>query len=217
MGKYQFPDKRREKFSALDATISIWEIPQVVIIPSMTEPELHELARAGAAGHRDAQRQLYEHFKAKMFGVCLRYAGNRFDAEDWLQEGFIRVFRDLPQFKGLGSLEGWIRRVIVNVALQNIKQQKRRLLEESNFYNEQYPEEEEVISVFDGENTPQALIRLMQQMPVGFRTVLNLYVLENYSHQQIAEELGISVGTSKSQLNRAKACLRAMLEKNLAR
>lgn len=183
----------------------------------MTEPDLLEQTRDAAAGNRDAQRRLYEHFKAKMFGVCLRYAGNRHDAEDWLQEGFIRVFRDLPQYKGLGSLEGWIRRVIVNVALQNIKQQKRRLLEEDHFRQEQHPEEEELPSVFDTENTAQALVHLMQQMPAGFRTVLNLYVLENYSHQQIAEELGISVGTSKSQLNRAKAYLRSLLEKNLVR
>lgn len=152
-----------------------------------------------------------------MFGVCLRYAGNRHDAEDWLQEGFIRVFRDLPQYKGMGSLEGWIRRVIVNTALQNIKQHKRRLLEEGNFYNERHQDDDDTDSVFDTENTPQALIHLMQQMPVGFRTVLNLYVLESYSHQQIAEELGISVGTSKSQLNRAKAYLRSLLEKNLTR
>jgi RNA polymerase sigma factor (sigma-70 family) len=183
----------------------------------MTESDLQYLARLSAEGRRDAQRRLYDHFKGKMFGVCLRYAGNRQDAEDWLQEGFVRVFRDLHQYRGAGSLEGWIRRVIVHTALHYIKQQKRRLLEEDQLRQDAPLDEEDHPSVFESEETPKAVLQLMQQLPLGFRTVLNLYVLENYSHQQIADELGISVGTSKSQLNRAKAFLRALLEKNLTR
>ncbi|MGI9159115.1 MAG: RNA polymerase sigma factor, partial [Saprospiraceae bacterium] len=123
----------------------------------------------------------------------------------------------LNQYRGAGRLEGWILLEIVHTALHYIKQQKRRLLEEDQLRQDLPLDEEDHPSVFESEETPKAVLHLLQQMPLGFRTVLNLYVLENYSHQQIADELGISVGTSKSQLNRAKACLRALLEKNLTR
>ncbi|MBI1224777.1 MAG: sigma-70 family RNA polymerase sigma factor [Bacteroidetes bacterium] len=166
-------------------------------------------------GERIAQQQLYEHFKGKMFAVCLRYANSRTDAEDSLQEGFVKVFRDLHQFRGEGSFEGWMRRVIVNVALQNLRKQKGGL-QFSELENVAYKISDADDSVFEENEKGAALIKLMQKMPTGFRTVLNLYVLEEYSHQQIADELGISVGTSKSQLNRAKAFLKNLLEKNLA-
>lgn len=166
-------------------------------------------------GDRIAQQQLYETFKGKMFAVCLRYANSRSDAEDALQEGFVKVFRDLHQFRGEGSFEGWMRRVIVNVALQNLRKQKGGL-QFTELENVAYKISDADDSVFDESEKGAALIKLMQKMPTGFRTVLNLYVLEEYSHQQIADELGISVGTSKSQLNRAKAFLKNLLEKNLA-
>lgn len=167
-------------------------------------------------GNRLAQRALYEHFKEKMFAVCLRYADNREDAEDFLQEGFVKVFRDLHQFQGLGSFEGWVRRVIVNVALQHLKKQKNMLPTFELDARATMPDED--TSVFEAdEDMAVALISLMQKMPAGFRTVLNLYVLEGFSHAEIADMLGISVGTSKSQLNRAKTFLKNLLEKNLAR
>ncbi len=166
-------------------------------------------------GERIAQQQLYEHFKGKMFAVCLRYANCRQDAEDALQEGFVKVFRDLHQFRGEGSFEGWMRRVIVNVALQNLRKQKGGL-QFTELENVEYKLSDADDSVFEESEKAAALIKLMQKMPTGFRTVLNLYVMEDYSHQQIAGELGISVGTSKSQLNRAKAFLKNLLEKNLA-
>lgn len=180
----------------------------------MTEQQ-QQMLEACKRGDRNAQREMYEHFKGKMFVVCLRYAETRTDAEDLLQEGFIKVFRDLHQFRGEGSFEGWIRRVMVNVALQQIRQRKKAL-EFTELDGQEYRLGEEDPVFETGEETAKGLLKLMQKMPLGFRTVLNLYVLENYSHQQIAEELGISVGTSKSQLNRAKAHLKNMLEKNLA-
>jgi RNA polymerase sigma-70 factor (ECF subfamily) len=174
-----------------------------------------EILDACKNGNRLAQRQLYEHFKGKMFAVCMRYANNRQDAEDLLQEGFVKVFRDLHQYKGLGSLEGWIRRVVLHVALQYIRRQKKTLqttdLESLSF---QIGEEDPV--VFEEGDNARSLVKLMQKLPAGFRTVLNLYVLEGFTHPQIAEELGITVGTSKSQLNRAKAYLKSLLEKSLA-
>ncbi|MFN7116484.1 MAG: RNA polymerase sigma factor [Saprospiraceae bacterium] len=163
-------------------------------------------------GNTAAQRQLYERFKDKMFVLCLRYANSREDAEDLLQEGFVTVFRDLHQYKGVGNLEGWVRKVILNVALQHIRRQKN-LFQTVELKN--YDVEDETDELLFEEHTAKNLIRLMQQLPAGFRTVLNLYVLEGYSHQQIAKELNISVGTSKSQLNRAKKLMKNMIEKSL--
>ncbi len=180
----------------------------------MTELQQNILTRC-KNGERMAQQQLYEHFKGKMFAVCLRYASSRQDAEDVLQEGFVKVFRDLHQFRGEGSFEGWMRRVIVNVALQHLRKQ-RGGLQFAELENVEYKLSDVEDSVFEESEKAAALVKLMQKMPTGFRTVLNLYVLEEYSHQEIADELGISVGTSKSQLNRAKAFLKNLLEKNLA-
>ena len=180
----------------------------------MTEHQQNLLARC-KNGERIAQQQLYEHFKGKMFAVCLRYSNSRQDAEDALQEGFVKVFRDLHQYRGGGSFEGWVRRVIVHVALQHLRKQKGGL-QFSELENVEYKLSDVEDSVFEESEKAAALIKLMQKMPTGFRTVLNLYVLEDYSHQQVADELGITVGTSKSQLNRAKAFLKNLLEKNLA-
>lgn len=166
-------------------------------------------------GDRMAQQALYKQYKNKMYVLCLRYANNREDAEDMLQEGFVKVFKDLHQFKGMGSLEGWIRKVILHVALQFLRKQKQLKLIPAfegweNLHTTEIEEEP-----FDRELV-QKILFLMQRMPVGFRTVLNLYIMEGYSHQQIAEELDISVGTSKSQLNRAKKHLRELVEKTIS-
>ncbi len=163
-------------------------------------------------GNTAAQKQLYERFKDKMFVLCLRYTNSREDAEDLLQDGFVTVFRDLHQYKGVGNLEGWVRKVILNVALQHIRKQKH-LFQVVELKDMDLEEEHEEL-LFE-EHVAKNLIRLMQQLPAGFRTVLNLYVLEGYSHQQIAKELNISVGTSKSQLNRAKKLMKNMIEKSL--
>jgi len=180
----------------------------------MTE-RLQDILKACRKGDLAAQRKFYEHFKNKMFVVCLRYADNRQDAEDILQEGFIKVFRDLHQYQGAGNLEGWVRKVIVNTALQYLRQQKK-LIPTTDLDGQAYRIGEED-TVFEAEDEmAKVLLKLMHQMPAGFRTVLNLYVLEGYMHHEIAEKLGISVGTSKSQLNRAKAFLKNLLEKTLA-
>ncbi len=180
----------------------------------MTEHQ-QDILKACKKGDRLAQRKLYEHFKSKMYVVCLRYANNRQDAEDILQEGFIKVFRDLHQYRGAGSFEGWVRKVILRTALQYLRQQKN-FLPTTDLDGQAYKLGEEDV-IFEEENEmAKILLKLMHQMPPGFRAVLNLYVLEGYTHPMIAEELGISVGTSKSQLNRAKAFLKNLLEKNLA-
>lgn len=148
--------------------------------------------------------------------MCLRYADNREDAQDMLQEGFIQVFKDLHQYKETGSFEGWARKVVLNVALQFLRRKKRDVapgrMEHWDDLN--YAGEEE--SGFFTEDLIQSALHYFHNMPPGFRTVLNLYVIEGFSHEQIAQTLGISVGTSKSQLSRAKAYLKNMLDKSLA-
>jgi RNA polymerase sigma factor (sigma-70 family) len=164
-------------------------------------------------GNRTAQRSFYEHFKGKMFMVCRRYADTREDAEDMLQEGFVKVFRDLHQYKGKGSLEGWIRMVIVHVALQYLKKKHQWQLHQEEQELDWW--EEERSDEFQTERL-EMVLSAMREMPPGFRTVLNLYILEGYRHHEIAEMLEISVGTSKSQLNRAKAFLKSKIEKSLS-
>lgn len=180
----------------------------------MTE-YLSQTIAACQRGDVNAQRLLYEQFKGKMFVLCQRYTRRREDAEDVLQEGFIKVFRDIPQYSGDGSFEGWIRKVIVNTALQFLRKNKRAPQEiaiENIDFKLHYEEPD-----LEGDTKDRAkeIIKLMQLMPDGFRTVLNLYILEGYSHQEISEIMGISVGTSKSQLNRAKANLKKLLEQSL--
>ncbi len=172
-----------------------------------------KLLEACKKGNRQAQRQLYDQYKGKMFVLCQRFANSREEAEDLLQEGFIKVFQCLDQYREEGPLGAWVRKVILNVALQYIRKQRNKFvsLEEDQmeyFLHQQEAEPNEG-------NNAQDLIKLLQRLPPGFRTVLNLYVLEGYTHQQIARELNISVGTSKSQLNRAKAYYRKLLEDNL--
>lgn len=164
-------------------------------------------------GERHAQRQLYELFKDKLFVICLRYADNRQDAEDLLQEGFVKIFRDLGQYRGAGNFEGWLRKVVLRVALQYVRQQKKAF-QITELDGLEYKLQDESTNLEENE-IAKMLVKLMHRMPTGFRTVLNLYVMEGFTHIQIAEELGISVGTSKSQLNRAKAYLKSLLEKTL--
>jgi len=179
---------------------------------------LNEILDACKQGNGSAQKQLYELTKGKMFAVCLRYTRSRSDAEDVLQEGYMKVFRDLHQYSGDGVFEGWMRKVIVNTALQFLRKQKRMPNEvnlEDHSFHAAYEDDFKDNSL--NESRTEELIKLMQKMPDGFRTVLNLYILEGYSHQEISEICGISVGTSKSQLNRAKTFLRKQLELNLLR
>jgi RNA polymerase sigma-70 factor (ECF subfamily) len=147
-----------------------------------------------------------------MFALCLRYANSREDAEDVLQEGFVKVFRDLNQYTGAGNFEGWVRKVFVNTALQHLQRKKRDLLTIA-LDGQDFPEAPEL---YDLEELPaKNMIRILQHMPPGFRTIFNLHILEGYTHPEIAEILNISVGTSKSQLLRAKAHFRKLLENSL--
>lgn len=146
-----------------------------------------------------------------MYRLCLRYAGNAAEAEDLLQEGFIRVFSDLPQFRGKGELGGWIRQVVLRTALQYLR---RRATQATIVSEELIPDGLAQSWIPDEDWNARHIVQLLQQLPEGYRTVFNLYVIEGFSHKEIAESLHISESTSKTQLFKAKAQLRRQLEKS---
>jgi RNA polymerase sigma-70 factor (ECF subfamily) len=155
------------------------------------------------------QFELYQQFAPKMYGVCLRYAGNAEEAEDILQEGFIKIFNKIGSYRGDGSFEGWIRRIFVNTAIEHFR--KKTYLQPLTEVEENTMEGK-YLSVLDN-LAEKDIIQLVQQLSPGYRTVFNMYVVEGYTHKQIAEALGISEGTSKSQLSRAKQILQDMVKR----
>lgn len=164
-------------------------------------------------GDRKMQYELYQRFAPKMYGVCLRYAGNTEEAEDILQEGFIKVFNKIGSFRSEGSFEGWIRRIFVNTAIEHFR--KKTYLQPITEYEEDTVEGK-YLSVLDS-LAEKDIIQLVQQLSPGYRTVFNMYVIEGYTHKQIAETLGISEGTSKSQLSRAKLILQDLVRQFIER
>jgi RNA polymerase sigma factor (sigma-70 family) len=159
-------------------------------------------------GDRKMQYELYQRFAPKMYGVCLRYAGKAEEAEDILQEGFIKVFNKMSSYRGEGSFEGWIRRIFVNTAIEHFR--KKTYLQPIT-ETEEASVEGKYLSVLD-KLAEKDIIQLVQQLSPGYRTVFNMYVIEGYTHRQIAEALNISEGTSKSQLSRAKMILQDLVQ-----
>ncbi len=181
----------------------------------LPDPEGFALAEACRLGDRKAQRTLWGRYKNRMFGVCLRFAASREEAEDLLQEAFVRVFHDIGRYRGEGSLEGWVRRIVVRTSLQHLQKQRLviEMLDEVQLEKALHTPDQNFAGAEDDE--PGRLVALLHQLPPGFRAVLNLYAIEERSHEEIARELNISVGTSKSQLHRAKAFMRRLLDKTL--
>jgi len=160
-------------------------------------------------GERSAQRDLYHSYSRDWFSICLRYHQNKSDAEDALQNALIKIFGQIKQFNpDLGSFGAWSAKVVVNENLLLIK--KRTLSYELNEVEEKFDEPEENSS-YNGLSS-EALTLMIQELPAGYRTVFNLYVLEGYTHQEISEILKINLGTSKSQLSKAKLMLRKRIE-----
>lgn len=152
-----------------------------------------------------AQEQLYQLFSKKFFGVCLKYSNNYADAQDNLQDGFLIIFKKIEQFSGKGSFEGWAKRIMVNNALQKYK--GVRYME---VINENIAEEDVEI---DDENIPiEYLMRIIQELPDQYRLVFSLYVLDDYSHKEVAEMLKITTGTTKSNLARARLILKEKID-----
>ena len=151
-----------------------------------------------------AQEAMYRLFAPKMFGVCLRYARNKMEAEDILQESFIKIFTHLGDYRFEGSFEGWIRKTFVNTAINYYKRKSKELVETSIYDLEFAGSVDETI--IDSLSVDE-LMQLIHGLSEGYRIVFNLYVIEGYSHKEIGQMLGISENTSKSQLSRARATL----------
>lgn len=183
-----------------------------------------KLLKECLSGNTQAQKLLYERFAPKLFGVCLRYASDQSMAEDFMQEGFIRIFMKLKSFKSQGSLEGWMRRIIVNTALEKLRKkdilknsleldnivQQRISTSTGSFVNDPNTivwSGEEIEDTYMEHIPAETLYRALSEMPVGFKTVFNLFVVEEYTHKEISSMLDISEGTSKSQYARARAWL----------
>lgn len=159
------------------------------------------------AGKRKAQNELYTRFSPQLYGICLRYAANRFEAQDMLQEGFIKVFSSISSYERKGSFEGWVKRIVINNALNHIRSKAKQPLftdfSDVEHIPEHHEEEDEATPLPDA----GTMLRLIQELPEGYRMVFNLYVFEDYTHKEIAETAGISENTSKTQLMRARNLL----------
>lgn len=166
-----------------------------------------ELIQGALKKDRFLQEMLYRKYADAMFTVACNYSENDDEAADILQDAFIKVFRKLKMHDQSKSLGGWIRRIVVNTALEAYRKKKRHLEVVEEYSAEQELEEEMFLNLGGGE-----IVRLVNQLPLKAQMVLKLYTIEGYAHQEIANELNISVGTSKSQLNRAKSLLRSMLQ-----
>jgi RNA polymerase sigma-70 factor (ECF subfamily) len=157
------------------------------------------------AGNAEAQKELWTLYSRKMMAVCIRYCGDRNDAEDVLQEAFIKVYQRMHQWQGKGPLGGWIRTVVVNTNLTFLRERKKKLAERE--MDDHLPISDLEPNVLD-QLGAEALLTLIQQMPEGYRTVFNLFAIEGHGHKEIADMLGISENTSKTQFLKAKSWLK---------
>ena len=154
-----------------------------------------------------AQEELYKKFSGILFAVCLKYSPNYHEAEDNLQDAFLIIFQRIEQFKNKGSFEGWMKRVAINTVLQKYRKKKTFHLS-----NEEQIEEEEVVEVENNQVPLDFLLKIVQELPDRYQLVFTMYVLDDYSHKEIADSVGISVGTSKSNLARARGILKIKIE-----
>lgn len=171
-----------------------------------------QLVNECVSGNPIAQKKFYDLFARKMMGVCLRYASSYEEAQDVLQDGFIKIFKKLPDFESKGSLEGWVRRIMVNTALDSYRKNKKHFNDvpvDSVSY--MLDKDDFIVESINAED----LLQIIHAIPEGYRIVFNLFAIEGYSHKEIAERLGVTESTSKSQYSRAKKLLRKLLvEKN---
>lgn len=160
-------------------------------------------------GDRLAQKELYEKFSRKMMGVCLRYANDRETARDLLQDGFVKVYTNIDSYSGMGSFEGWMRRVFVNCALEHLR--KNDVLREASDLENMVELIEPEASVMD-RLSAQELMAIIQKLPPGFKAVFNLFAIEGYTHKEIGEMLNITESTSRSQYTRARQLLQRTIK-----
>lgn len=179
------------------------------------QESIEEIIKGCLKGDRKSQQVLYKMHYGKMFGVCMRYAKDRDNALDILQEGFLKIFMHLKSFEGRGSLEGWMRRIMVNTAIDIIRKNKLISQDLRNAYIEEHvsdevEEDDKYLNI-----SPTEIMKAVQQLSPAYRTVFSMYVIDGFSHKEIAEHLGISEGSSKSNLSKAKKNLKNILINSL--
>jgi RNA polymerase sigma-70 factor (ECF subfamily) len=176
-----------------------------------------QLIRECIDGKRKAYSQLFQQYAPVMLGVCMRYCKNRIDAEDVMQDGFIKVFGQIHKFRREGSFEGWIKRIMINAAIDNYQSNLKHAFHEDV---DEITQSDDFAENVDGDddlpdemNIPhKKLMEMIQELPDGYRVVFNLYAIENFNHKEIATLLGISENTSKTQLLKARKTLRKKIE-----
>jgi len=179
---------------------------------------VEEIIQECINGNANAQNKLYKMFANKMLGVCLRYCNCLDDAKDVMQEGFVKVFTTLHRFKGNSSVTTWITRIMMNTAIDNFRKNKKLQFTESfEKYSNDLLDFEEVLEVANEPLSVDELMSLVQQLPTGYRVVFNMYAIDEMSHRDIANHLGISEGTSKSQLARARKQLQRWVNEKQAK
>ncbi len=152
-------------------------------------------------GKNASREMLYKHYSGKMWGLCLRYARDRDEAKDILQDGFIKVFEKISQYAGRGHFEGWMRRIFINIALGEFRRHRNLSIDQVII------NENEAFENIEGEISATELLDIIQELPPQYKMVFNLYAIEGYTHKEIGDLLGISDGTSKSNLSRARDIL----------
>ena len=177
---------------------------------------LFEIIEGCVKGDSKCQQVIYQKFYGKMLGACMRYSKDREEARDILQDGFLKVFTNIKLYGGSGSFEGWVRKVIINTALDYIRKNKKLIQYANSDYVEENAEEiKEEENNEDLNISTTDIMQAVQQLPTAYRTVFNMFVVDGFSHQEIAEQLGINIGTSKSNLSKAKMHLKKALSHNL--
>ncbi len=178
---------------------------------TLENQKLEKIIKDCSKGKSKAQEFLYKEYAPKMLGVCLRYSNNLAEAEDTLQDGFIKMFQSIKTYKFKGSFEGWVRRIMVNTALEKFRKSKHIQVVDEVWEDEIDTEEQSIT-----EDIPlNMLLELIQNLPDRYQMVFSLYVLDGYSHNEIAEVMNITVGTSKSNLARGRAILKRKVNEYL--
>lgn len=163
-------------------------------------------------GDRLCQQKLYEFFYRKMMGVSLRYTHNSDEAKDLLHDSFIKIFQNIQKFDNKGSLEGWVRRTLVNTIIDHFRKNRNVFISSDEMLDSlEYPDEESPDEALISQFNREDILKMVQSLSPGYRTVFNLYVFEEYTHNEIADKLGISVGASKSNLAKARLNLKKQL------
>lgn len=165
------------------------------------KPTEEQLVKKCKKGDRKAQYAVYQKWSGKMMSVCRRYVKTNEDAEEILSNGFVKVFKHIQSFESKGSFEGWIRRIMIHEALNYIRYQKNLFIETGDHWQEQGHED------LNESTDAQAVLSMIDDLPIGYKTVFNLFAIEGYPHKEIAQLLGITEGTSKSQLSKARKLL----------